>query len=295
MYRSYEGSDKTTFYLMIGVPFFLLVILTVGPLLYSAFYISLTNWNLSMVAERRFIGLGNYAEMLGNPEFWNSIFNSFYQVFGTLALQLVIGMGMALLLARPMRGMQVVRSIYLIPMMATPVVVGQVWRMLYTPDLGLLNYFLSLVGLPGPDWLGNPKIAMLSVILTDVWLTTPFVTMILLAGLISLPGEPYEAARVDGASGLQMFTRITLPLLRPVISLAAMFRIMDGFRRFDTIYVMTSGGPGNATETLNLHTYNHGFVFLNTGYAAALSTMMLLIIFGFTLFLILRIQQSESV
>ena len=295
MYRSYEGSDKATFYLMIGVPFLLLVVLTVGPLVYSAFYISLTNWNLSMLSDRRFIGLGNYAEMLRNPEFWNSIFNSFYQVFGTLALQIVIGMGMALLLARPMKGMQVVRSIYLIPMMATPVVVGQIWRMLYTPDLGLLNYFLSVIGLPGPDWLGNPKIAMLSVILVDVWLTTPFVTMILLAGLISLPAEPYEAAKVDGASGLQMFSRITLPLLRPVISLAAMFRIMDGFRRFDTIYVMTSGGPGNATETLNLHTYNHGFVFLNIGYAAALSTMMLVIMFGFTLYLILRIQRSEGV
>jgi multiple sugar transport system permease protein len=292
--RTYQSVDRATFSVMIGVPFFILVALTVGPLLYSAFYLSLTNWNLSMTSSRKFIGLGNYIQMMRNPEFWTAVFNSFYQVFGTLVLQLVLGMTTALLLARPMKGIRVLRSAYLIPMMSTPVVVGLTWRMLYMPELGLFNYLLSLLRIPGPDWLGSAKIAMLSVILTDVWLTTPFVTMILLSGIMSLPTEPHEAAKVDGASGLQAFWHVTLPLLRPFISLAVMFRIMDGFKRFDTIYVMTSGGPGTATQTLNLLTYYHGFEFLNTGYAASLSTMMLLIMAGLTIYLLVRIQRSEG-
>jgi multiple sugar transport system permease protein len=268
-----------TFALLVGPPFFILVLLTIVPLFFTL-GTSFTSWNLVKPGSLQFNGLQNYWKMINDPTFWVVVGNTVYQVVGTVAGQLIIGMICAYILSRPVRGMGALRSVYIIPMMMTPIVVGMMWRMLLNAEFGVVNYILSLFGVIGPNWLGDPTWAMPSVIMTDWWLSTPFVTMIFVAGIQSMPIEPFEAAAIDGANKFQVFTLISLPLLKPMIYLAALFRTMDAIKRFDTIYVLTSGGPGMATETMNLHSYFHAFGYLNLGYSAALSILMMLISFA---------------
>jgi multiple sugar transport system permease protein len=230
---------------------------------------------------------------MSDGNFWNSVGLTLYQVGVTVIGQLILGMMMALLLYRQFKGVKLLRSLYLIPMMTTPIVVGLVWRMLFNTEMGFINYFLSLINIQGPNWLGDPLYAMPAVIITDWWLSTPFVAIILLAGLQSISQEPYEAARIDGANNFQIFWYITLPLLKPIIWLALLFRIMDAIKRFDTIYVMTAGGPGNSTETLNLHAYFHAFQFLNIGYSSALSSLMFMIILLLSFFILRNIRKGQ--
>jgi multiple sugar transport system permease protein len=166
----------------------------------------------------------------------------------------------------------------LIPMITTPVVVGLTWKMFYDPQFGMLNYFLSLFGVETLDLLGNKNLALFALVIVDVLEWTPYVTLILLAGLQSLPIEPYESAIVDGAGSVAMFRWITLPQLMPVLSVAVVFRFMDLFKWMDTMYVVTFGGPGNATETLSYYAYLNTFKFLEIGYGSALCIFMLIII-----------------
>lgn len=268
-----------TFAILVVPPFLILILLTIAPLLFTL-GTSFTSWNLVKAGSQKFNGLQNYARMLGDSTFWIVVGNTVYQVIGTVAGQLIIGMVCAYILSRPVRGMGALRSLYIIPMMMTPIVVGMMWRMLLNTEFGIVNYVLSVIGIPGPNWLGDAKWAMPSVIMTDWWLSTPFVTMIFVAGIQSMPIEPFEAASIDGANKFQVFTLISLPLLKPMIYLAALFRTMDAIKRFDTIYVLTSGGPGLATETMNLHSYFHAFSYLNLGYSAALSILMMIISFS---------------
>jgi len=288
----FSRDNNTTWYLLIGPPFAILFVLTAVPLAVSV-YMGLLNWNLGDPAGSTFAGLQNFIELATDGAFWHSIGLTAYQVAATVTLQLVIGMAIALLLSQEFKGAQFLRSVYLVPMMATPVVVGLMWRMLLNTDSGMVNYLLSLVGIGKVDWLGNSALAMPSLIGADVWLSTPFVVVILLAGLRSTPPEVYEAAQMDGASGFKMFWNVTLPLLKPMILLAVLFRVMDSIRRFDTIYVMTGGGPGNATETLDLHAYFTAFTYLDVGKGAAISTVMLLIIFGVSFPVLRQIQKAQ--
>lgn len=270
--------SRFSWYLLIGPPFVILFLLTAVPLALSL-YTSLLDWNLADPAGAVFVGLQNFADLAVDGAFWNAMGLTAYQVIGTVTIQVGLGTVIALLLSQDFRGAQFLRSVYLIPMMTTPVVVGLMWRMLYNADSGMINYLLSLVGIAPVNWLGNASTAMPALIGADVWLSTPFVVVILLAGLRSIPTEIYEAAQMDGASGFKMFWQITLPLLRPMIMLAVLFRVMDAIRRFDTIYVMTGGGPGNSTETLDLFAYFNAFTYLEVGKGAAIATVMLLIIF----------------
>lgn len=285
-------SDSRTMYnLLLVVPFGILFVLTAVPLV-GALAISLFDWNLADPDGPRFIGLENYATMIASEGFWNAVSRTVYQVVGTVVGQLVLGMAIALLLARNFRGAGALRSLYLIPMMMTPVVVGLTWRMLFDADRGMINYLLSLVGIPGPNWLGDATFAMPAVIITDWWLSTPFVTVILLAGIMSIPAEVYEAARVDGAGAWQLFRWITLPMLKPMILLALLFRLMDAIKRFDSIYVMTGGGPGNATETLDLHAYFAAFQGLQIGYGAAIAAVILLIMFSTSTIILRAVERT---
>jgi multiple sugar transport system permease protein len=188
--------------------------------------------------------------------------------------------------------MNVARALLIVPMMVTPVVVGVIWRMALNPDYGVINYLLSLLHVAGPDWLSSPSLAMVSIVLTDVWLSTPFVTIIIIAGISSLPRDPFEAAKVDGANAFQSFFYITLPLLKPVIWVAVMFRLIDSFKRFDSIFIMTGGGPGIATETLNLYAYNTAFFYMDTGYASALASFLFIIIAVVSIFTISKVQRG---
>lgn len=292
--RNFYRRDRTSFLLLMGPPFVIIFILTVVPFFYSA-YLSMWKMNFAMPANTRFVGLGNFIYMVTeDPYFWTIIRNTAVQVLGTVSLQVVVGVMLALLFSRAARGMNIARSLLMLPMMATPVVIGVIWRFMVNPEFGIINYLLSLLHIAGPDWLGRPGLAMGTIIAADVWLSTPFVTVILIAGISSLPIEPFEAATVDGASSWQSFRFITLPLLSPVIWVAVMFRLIDALKRFDSIVIMTAGGPGNATETLNLFAYSNAFTMMDAGYGSALAVLLFVLIGFVSIFTIRRVQRGGN-
>lgn len=287
------GEDNNQIFFWLMFPSFLILFsITILPLIGSILS-SLLEWNLSKPNERSFIGLQNFIELFTDGDFWYSAFLTLYQVGGTVIGQLILGTLMALLLARQFRGVKFLRSLYLIPMMTTPIVAGLIWKMLFNTERGMINYFLSFIGIDGPNWLGNSDLAMPAIIITDLWLSTPFVTIILLAGIMSISTDYTDAAKVDGANAFQSFWHITLPLLKPMIWLALLFRVMDAIKRFDTIYVMTGGGPGRSTETLDLHAYFYAFEYLDIGHGAAVAIIMLIIMFTLSLFILRSAQRSN--
>jgi multiple sugar transport system permease protein len=194
-----------------------------------------------------------------------------------ISIEFILGMLAALLLNHEIKGKGLFRSFILLPMMCTNVVIGLTWRLLLNYQYGLVNYYLGQLGILPIEWLSSPKVAMTSVVIVDVWNTTSFVALMLLAGLQSLPEEPFEAARMDGASSLQTFYYLTLPLLRPIILVVLLWRFIDTFRIFDVIYLLTAGGPARVTETVSIYVYRYGFQSFNLGIAAAAAFIMLLI------------------
>jgi multiple sugar transport system permease protein len=195
-----------------------------------------------------------------------------------VTLELILGFGAALLLRRQFRGAKVVTVLLMLPMMVTPVVVGIIWLLMFQPDFSVVNGLLSRIGIDGPIWLQNPITARFAVIISDVWQWTPLFMMVLLAGLLNLPEEVLEAAKVDGASNWQSFWHITIPIMEPLILVIVLIRFIDSFKTFDAIYVMTNGGPGRATQVLSLFIYRTGLPFMDVGYAAAMSYIFLIII-----------------
>jgi len=289
------GTDKDNnriFYWLMIPSFLILFLITVFPLL-GALFSSLLDWNLAKPDERSFIGLQNFIKLFMENDFWYSVFLTLYQVGGTVIGQLILGMLIALLLARQFKGVKILRSLYLIPMMTTPVVAGLIWKMMLNTDRGIVNYFLSFIGVQDLDWLGDGRLAMPAIILSDLWLSTPFVTVILLAGIMSISTDYIDAAKMDGASGFRIFWHITLPLLKPMILLALLFRVMDAIKRFDTIYVMTGGGPGRSTETLDLFAYFQAFDYLHVGYGSAIAIVMLIIMFISSMFILRSVQRNS--
>jgi multiple sugar transport system permease protein len=257
--------------------------LLVFPTLYNA-YVSLFNWYIARPAE--WIGLGNYGEMLLRDErFWEAVGRTAYLTLLTVPPELVLGTAIAVLLRQRIPGRALLRVLFMLPMVATPVAMALVWSMLLTPTGGLVNYLLERLGLPPSLWATHPDTVMPSLALVDIWQWTPMVTLIAIAGLESMPLEPLEAAVIDGASRWQAFRAITLPLLRPSLAVAAMFRTIDGLKSFDVIYVMTQGGPGTSSETLNVYIYQMGFNYLHLGYSSALIMVLLALVFGTTLLL----------
>jgi multiple sugar transport system permease protein len=257
--------------------------LLVFPTAYNA-YISLFNWYISR--PREWVGLGNYAEMvLRDDRFWGAVGRTAYLTILTIPPELALGTAIAVLLRQSIPGSSLLRVLFMLPMVATPVAMALVWSMLLTPTGGLINYLLEQVGLPPSLWATHPDTVMPSLALVDIWQWTPMVTLIVLAGLESLPREPFEAAVIDGASPWQSFRVITLPLLRPTLAVAAMFRTIDGLKNFDVIYVITQGGPGTSSETLNVYIYQTGFNYLHLGYSSALIMVLLALVFGSSLVL----------
>lgn len=264
----------TPLLLMGPITIFLLSI-TVFPTIY-ALVISLQHYELTNPLGRVFIGFENYISLFSDSRFWNAVKVTLIFLVGSLFFEMILGFLLALLISRNFRGNRFVKSVFLLPTITTPVVVGLIWIMMYDPQFGVINYFLTSIGLDPQNWLAKSDAAIWALIAVDVWEWTPFVALVLLAGLQSLPLEPYEAAKVDGANSIQSFFHITLPQMKHYIIIAFIFRFMDAFRWFDTIYVMTKGGPGTATETLNMFGYLTGFEFLNMGYAAAIGIVMLI-------------------
>jgi multiple sugar transport system permease protein len=225
----------------------------------------------------QWVGLGEYQATLADQVFRTSALNTAIFGVGTLAAELVLGLALALALTSGGGGIRIARSILLVPMIMTPVVVGVLWRILFF-DKGLVNYLLSLVGLGPIYWFVEPSWAFAGVMLVDIWMWTPFVMIVLTAALATLPGEPFRAAQIDGASRWQVFRYLTLPMLIPVLLVTALLRFMDAIKVFDTIYVLTNGGPGYATEMLSSFIYKQGLRYFNIGGAAAASWMFLLVI-----------------
>ena len=250
-------------------------------------YMSVHSWYASSVTSPHFIGLENFRRaFVEDDRFSNALWLTVYFTVLATALQLVLGVSLALVLNRPFRGKGLVRSIFLLPMVATPVAIALVWMMMYNPTLGVMNYLVGLVGLGPYRWVSNAAIVVPALAVVDTWEWTPLITLITLAGLATLPIEPYESALIDGASATQMFWRITLPLLRPTIIVALLFRAIDCLKTFDIIYVMMQGGPGFASETLNVYTFQVGLFYFHIGYASSLLVILFALVLGVSLLLI---------
>jgi len=254
--------------LLIAPSLLVLLSLSIYPLIYSI-TISL---QAQSAGESRW-STENFARLFSDNFFLTALAHTFVYAIAALALELLIGLGLALLMNKQLRARGLFRATLLIPMMLPTVVVGVVWRLMLNPNFGAINGTLKYFGVNTESltWTASPRLAMLSVIAVDVWQWTPFVFLVLLAGLQAIPEEPYEAARIDGSSNWQTFRHITLPLLKPAILIALLLRTMDLLRVFDQIFILTEGGPGFATETISLYIYRTAFRFFNFGYAAAMS------------------------
>lgn len=263
--------------LFIAPAFIVIAIILVYPLGYS-FWLSFHEWTLRGFRQSvPWVGLRNYINLFSNPEFLNSLRITFTFVLVAVGIEFILGMGLALLLNHDLKGKGIIRSIILLPMMCTNVVIGLTWRLLFNYEFGLVNYYLTRLGLTPVEWLSKPSVALPAVIIVDVWNTTSFVALLLLAGLQALPEEPFEAARIDGASSRQIFFYLTLPLLRQTILVALLWRFIDTFRIFDVVYLLTAGGPARATETVSIYVYRYGFQAFNLGFASAASYIMIVV------------------
>jgi multiple sugar transport system permease protein len=224
------------------------------PLVYSA-WLSLYDWWLLRPRSIRFIGLGNYLQLATDPELRRAVVVTGLFTTGSVALEFLVGLGLALLFSQPFRFLRPLRVVLLLPLFVVPVVGATMWRVIFHPDMGPLNYYLNLIGLGRPPWLGDPTLALVSIMLVDAWRTIPFMFLVMYAGIEVLPAELFEAASVDGASRWQAFRHITVPLLAYIMLVAVLIRGMDAFRELDIIYVLTGGGPGTATQTIQMLSY----------------------------------------
>ncbi len=264
-------------YLWIAPTAIVLVALTVYPTIYMV-YISFFRWSVIPTLPRDFVGFGQYQTILRDSTFWSSVRVTLIFFVVAVSLELLLGYILATSLRTNRRSIRAVRALFLLPTIIAPVVAGLAWKFMLLLDLGIVNYLIGLVGIPKVAWLGDTTAAVIAILLIDVWQWTPFVMLILLAGMESLPTEPFEAARVDGASAWQMLRYVTLPLLLPLITVALMFRTFDAIKTFDVVYMVTQGGPGNATSLLSYDIWKKGFFENQLGYAAALSVLMLILV-----------------
>lgn len=254
----------------------LLLGLTIFPFGASLYY-SFTDHSLLAPGQTSFIWLDNYRDLLTSADFHAALKTTLIFTAAAVAVETLLGIVVATALHDETRGATLLRAIYLIPMAITPVAATFTFRLMLHPTRGVLNYLLESVGLPPQTWLADPSLALPTLILIDVWQWTPFVLLIVAGALTVLPQEPFEAARVDGASGWQLFRDLTLPMLKPYLGVAVLFRVLDAFKTFDIIYALTGGGPGIVTRTLNLLAYKQGVEYLEMGYAASISIVMLVI------------------
>jgi multiple sugar transport system permease protein len=269
-------SDRYAKYYMVVPTLLYLLLIGIFPLIFS-FGLSFLHWDVAAQRPLSFAGLANYAELVGDGRFWRTFLNTIIFVIGAVTLEVIFGFGLALLLNRDIRGQGIFRVLLLLPMMATPVAVGYTWWMLYHVTNGPINHLLQVLHLSAGKWLSSGKTALISVIMTDVWQWTPFVFIIVLAGLQSLPREPFEAAEVDGASRLQSFYYLTLPMIWPILVIVILLRMVEAIKIFDIIFVMTAGGPGISTETSTMYAKLVSLTQFRLGYGAAIAYVLLIL------------------
>ncbi len=261
----------------------LILAVIVFPWIFT-FWMSLQDWRLG--SQSQFVGLQNFVTLATYNRFLATIPRTLYFTILAVILPVVLGVFAAEVFHQnfPLRGL--LRGIYIAPMMATPVAIALVFTMMFHPQLGVLNYLLSLIGIPRQLWVYSPDTVIPSLVLVEVWQWTPLVMLIVLGALASLPGEPYESAIIDGASQWQMFRYITLPLIMPFLMIAIIIRTIDALKSFDIIYVITQGGPGTASETLNLYLYLQAFQFFQVGHASAVVIVFFVLILALAVILL---------
>lgn len=267
-------SDAWFSFLLILPAMIIIVFFALVPLFY-AIEVSFRYADLTRGGIKEFVGLENYRTVLFDSFFWKSVRTTLLFSFFAVSIEMILGVFVAFLINGAILGKGLIRSLLILPLATAPAVTGLFWRYLYDTQFGLYNYFLKLLGLPQPNWLGDIKVALWAVVMFDVWLWMPFVALIVLAGLQALPKEPFEAAELDGASYARVLRKLTFPMLKPVLLLVVILRAIDALRLYDAVAVLTRGGPGSATETMTYYLYRTGLQFFRMDYASTMSLLFL--------------------
>jgi len=246
---------------------------------FTAVWYSMQRYNLALPFTRGFIWFENYQTFLTDPSFWNTVQVSLLYTFLTVGIELLLGLGIAMLLRRSTLLNNVLSVALMLPLMIAPAIAALMWKLMTNPNFGIMSYLVGLVGLADFKWASDPRTALLTVVLVDIWVYTPFMMVLLLAGLRALPRQPFEAAELDGVPATFVFFRITLPMLTPYIITASLFRMLDSIQQFDIIYAMTQGGPGDTLMVFQVMSYLEFFQYTNVGRSAALLMVLWLITF----------------
>ena len=257
-------------------------LLMIFPVCYTLF-ISLTDWSLTSGRPMRFVGLQSYLKVIKEPRFHAAIGRTLFFTFGAVTVEAVLGTIIAMILNREFIGKGPLKFILLLPLVVTPVAIGITFNLFYDPTIGFLNYVLHALGLPQSGWVTEAKTVLPSLMLVDIWQWTPMIALMVLAGLSSLSTEPFESAKVDGANAIQTFFRVTLPMITPTILTAIVLRSVDALKTYDIIAAMTRGGPGYASETLNIHAFKYSFEYFTMGQASAILVFLFLLVLAFSL------------
>ena len=244
---------------------------------FTAVYYSLQRYNLKMPHMKGFIWFDNYVNIFTDPSFWNTIKVSLTYTFFTIIIELLLGLGIALLLAKRNWLNNILGVLLVLPLMIAPALASLIWRLLINPNFGIVNYLLSFIGIDDFTWASHPDTVIFTLIMVDVWVFTPFIMILLLAGLRSLPRQPFEAAELDGVPEYYKFFRITLPMLFPFILTASLFRLLESIQQFDIIYALSQGGPGESSMVFQVSAYLQTFQYTNIGKAAAMMVVLLAI------------------
>ncbi|PKL09737.1 MAG: sugar ABC transporter permease [Spirochaetae bacterium HGW-Spirochaetae-7] len=253
------------------------MVMMIFPIAYTAF-LSFTNWNLTSGQPLNLVGLRSYARVLREPRVLDAIGRTFLFTGGAVFVEAILGTTVALVLHREFFGKGLMKLLLLLPLVATPVAIGIVWNLFYDPTIGLANYALSILGIPKLAWVSDARTVIAALVVVDVWQWTPMISLIVLAGLAGLSSEPYEAARVDGATERQILWNITLPMVMPTILTAMILRTVDALKTFDIIFAMTGGGPGYSSETLNVLGFKYSFEYFKMGQASVILVFLFAIV-----------------
>ena len=264
------------------------VIIMIAGLLYPvfmAFYLSFYDWEIGRsLDDAGNVGMSNFVRLISDRQVWEVLWVTIRFGFWVITLEMALGIALALLLEKPVRGASFFRTVFILPLMVSPVVVGLIWRYLFDARIGWINYYLGeWFGIAPQVWLGDAQLAFLAIVLTDIWQWTPFIFIIIIAGLQALPSEVIEAAEIDGANWWQQIFFVKLPMIRSIIIIALLMRMIDVFRALEVMLIMTGGGPGRATELLSLHIYQRAFETQQLGYASAISVLLIFFVAGLSL------------
>ena len=281
--------DINRHWVMLAPALIVLVVLVAFPTIYM-FTLAFQKFNPADATANEFIGFANFARLFSDEKFHNALKNTLVFTAVAVTFEFGMGLGFALLVDKHLRRLTFIKTVLLIPMMLPPIAVALNWRLLYQPRFGIINDMLSRIGIEPILWTSKIQTAMMSLIIVDVWEWTPFVFLMILAGLAGLPREPYEAADLDGANAWQKFRDLTWPFLRPIIAIVVLLRVMDAFRIFDQVFILTRGGPAGATETISLYLYKIAFQFFDIGYASAMSLFVLALTVGLSTIVLLRLK-----